>query len=107
MTTRSYYRDLIRGGVKVYEYSQGFMHAKTFVCDDRVAVVGTTNLDFRSLYLHFECGTLLFGGRAIADIKKDFVTTLETCRPVTAQDCGGKLPLRLFQSLLRLFAPLM
>ena len=107
MTTRSYYRDLIRGGVKVYEYSRGFMHAKTFVCDDRVAVVGTTNLDFRSLYLHFECGTLLFENRAIDDIRQDFVTTLEVCRPVTEKECSGKFPLRLFQSLLRLFAPLM
>lgn len=107
MTTRSYYRDLIRGGVKVYEYSQGFMHSKTFVCDDRVAVVGTTNLDFRSLYLHFECGALLFGSQAIQDIKEDFVTTLRVCHPVTEQDCGGRFLLRLFQSLLRLFAPLM
>lgn len=55
-----------RGG-RVYEYEKGFMHAKTFVCDDRVA---TVNLDFRSLYLHFECGALLFDSPAIRDIKQ-------------------------------------
>lgn len=107
MTTRSYYRDLIQAGVNVYEYGKGFMHSKTFVCDDRVAVVGTTNMDFRSLYLHFECGVLLFQNQAIADIKKDFVTTLKVCRPVSETDCGGNIPLRLLQNLLRLFAPLM
>ncbi len=52
MTTRSYYRDLIQAGVKIYEYRNGFMHSKTFVSDDRIATIGTTNLDFRSLYLH-------------------------------------------------------
>ena len=55
MTTRSYYRELINAGVKIYEYSKGFIHSKTFVSDDRTTTVGTTNLDFRSLYLHFEC----------------------------------------------------
>lgn len=107
MTTRSYYRDLVRAGVRVYEYEKGFMHAKTFVCDDRVATVGTTNLDFRSLYLHFECGALLFGSPAIRDIKQDFLTTLQTCRPILEQNCRSNFLVHLFQNILRLFAPLM
>lgn len=106
MTTRSYYRELIRAGVRVYEYEKGFMHSKTFVCDDVVGTVGTTNLDFRSLYLHFECGALLFRSRAIPAIKQDFIATLEVCRPVTEKDFGS-VPMRIFQDVLRLFAPLM
>lgn len=107
MTTRSYYRDLVRAGVRVYEYEKGFMHAKTFVCDDRVATVGTTNLDFRSLYLHFECGALLFDGPVIRDIKQDFLTTLPTCRPILEEQCRSNFLVHLFQEGLRLFAPLM
>lgn len=107
MTTRSYYRDLVRAGVRVYEYEKGFVHAKTFVCDDRVATVGTTNLDFRSLYLHFECGALLFGSPAIHDIKQDFLTTLQTCRPIQEESCRSNFLVHLFQDILRLFAPLM
>lgn len=107
MTTRSYYRDLVRAGVRVYEYEKGFVHAKTFVCDDRVATVGTTNLDFRSLYLHFECGALLFGSPAIHDIKQDFLTTLQTCRPILEESCRSNFLVHLFQDILRLFAPLM
>lgn len=106
MTTRSYYRELVRAGVRVYEYTRGFMHSKTFVCDNVVATVGTTNLDFRSLYLHFECGALLFKSQAIPAIRDDFAATLEECRPVAEKDFGN-LPMRLFQDILRLFAPLM
>ncbi len=107
MTTRSYYRELIRSGVKIYEYTSGFNHAKTFVSDDIVATVGTTNLDFRSLYHHFECGTVVYGSRAVRQVKEDFLKTLEICQPVTEKDCHPNLLLRVFQDVLRLFAPLM
>lgn len=107
MTTRSYYRQLIQAGVQVFEYGPGFMHAKTFVCDDRVATVGTTNLDFRSLYLHFECGALLFHTPAIADMKQDFLNTLNVCHRITLKDCDSNFLMHLFQDFLRLFAPLM
>lgn len=107
MTTRSYYRDLVHAGVRIYEYESGFMHAKTFVCDDRVATVGTTNLDFRSLYLHFECGALLFQCPAIDEIKQDFLTTLPACRPILEENCRSNFFVHLFQDILRLFAPLM
>lgn len=107
MTTRSYYRELIKAGVKVYEYTNGFIHSKTFVSDDRIATIGTTNLDFRSLYLHFECGALFFDTPAVAQAKEDFLNTLKTCQEITEKDCSTNALMRLFQDILRLFAPLM
>lgn len=107
MTTRSYYRELIRAGVQIYECTGGFIHSKTFVSDDKTATVGTTNLDFRSLYLHFECGVLLFESAAVQAVKDDFLATLEVCQPVTEADCESNIFMRLFQDILRLFAPLM
>jgi len=107
MTTRSYYRELILSGVKVYEYSKGFLHTKAFVSDDTTATVGTTNLDFRSLYLHFECGTWLYGSTAVPEIKKDFLDTLQECQKITLKDCSKNVIGRLVQDILRLFAPLM
>lgn len=107
MTTRSYYRDLAKAGVRIYEYSNGFIHSKTFVSDDIVATVGTTNLDFRSLYLHFECGTVMYASKAVAQVKEDFLNSLEICQPITEKDCNPGLFMRVFQDVMRLFAPLM
>ena len=107
MTTRSYYRELIQSGVKIYEYTKGFIHSKTFVSDDSVATVGTTNLDFRSLYLHFECGALIYNSGAVVEVKEDFLKTLAICQQVTEEDCRANVAVRLFQDVLRLFAPLM
>ena len=106
-TTRSYYRDLLRAGVRIYEYTGGFMHAKTFLADDTVATVGTFNLDFRSLYLHFECGVCLYGTDSITDLKQDFLDTLTECREITLQDCKNNIFIRFWQSICRIFAPLM
>lgn len=107
MTTRSYYRELIKAGVQIYEYSKGFLHSKAFVSDDMTATVGTTNLDFRSLYLHFECGAWLYNTTAVMELKQDFLQTQEECQPITLNDCTPNLFMRLFQDILRLFAPLM
>ena len=107
MTTRSYYRELIKAGVKIYEYTNGFIHSKTFVSDDHTATVGTTNLDFRSLYLHFECGTVLYESDAVMEVKEDFLQTLDICQQITEKDCSANIVLRLVQDVLRLFAPLM
>jgi len=107
ITTRSYYRELIAAGVKIYEYSRGFNHSKTFVSDDRVATVGTTNLDYRSLYLHFECGTVLYGSKAVMEVKEDFLRTLPICQEITPTDCKSSAFARMFQEVLRIFAPLM
>ena len=93
--------------MKIYEYSKGFIHAKTFVSDDETATVGTTNLDFRSLYLHFECGVWMYGTDTVGKIRDDFLCTLNECHQVTLEDCRGSLLRKAFQSLLRLFAPLL
>lgn len=106
-TTRSYYRTLLEAGVKIYEFRDGFIHAKTFLSDDTVATVGTVNLDFRSLYLHFECGVCLYRTRSIEDIKHDFLQTLEVSRPITLAECKKNIFVRFFQSICRIFAPLM
>ncbi|ULQ59495.1 cardiolipin synthase [Brucepastera parasyntrophica] len=107
ITTRSYYRDLIEAGVKIYEYTDGFIHSKTFVSDDTVATVGTTNLDFRSLYLHFECGVWMYKTSSVMEVKDDFLLTLEKCHQITEQDCKSSFFPRLLQDVLRIFAPLM
>ena len=106
-TTRSYYRDLIKAGVKIYEYEAGFIHSKSFVCDDIIATMGTTNLDFRSLYLHFECGCCLYDTKCIKDMKEDFIETLSRCKEITLEDCKGNIITRFIQDICRLFAPLM
>jgi Phosphatidylserine/phosphatidylglycerophosphate/cardiolipin synthases and related enzymes len=107
MTTQSYYKSLMQAGVKIYEYSPGFIHSKLFVSDDTIATVGTVNLDFRSLYLHFECGTLIYGTESIADMKKDFLDLLVMCHQVTSQDIKKNVFLRLIRLFLKLCAPLM
>lgn len=107
VVTRSYYRTLVNNGIKLYEYTNGFIHSKNFIVDGKAAAVGTINLDFRSLYLHFECGTFLCGTESVSEVEKDFLETLEICQQITPKDCKTSIPLRLFQELLRLFAPLM
>ncbi len=102
--TRSYYADLLSAGVRVYEYTPGFIHAKTVVSDDTVASVGSVNFDYRSLYLHFECGALVAEEKAVLSIKKDFLETLERSEPVTPEN---KKMGRIKGALLRLLAPLL
>lgn len=106
--TRSYYRELIEAGVEIYEYTPGFVHAKMFVSDDRAAVVGSINLDYRSLYLHFECAALLLDCPAVADVEADMQRTFAQCRRLTVTDCKkDRLSRRLTGWLLRPLAPLM
>lgn len=106
--TRANYDALVESGVKIYEYTPGFVHAKTFAVDDELAVVGTVNLDFRSLYLHFECGVWLYQTRSVLEVKDDFLKTLELCRLITIEDCHSvKWYIKLGSSILRVFAPLM
>lgn len=108
LLTQSYYQQLIEAGVKIYEYQPGFLHAKSFVCDDEIAVVGTINLDYRSLYLHFEDGVWMYKNDAIADIKRDFLDTIEYCNPVGVEFCTGRtMPVRVMQNVLRLLAPML
>ena len=107
MTTRSYYAPLIAAGVKIYEYTNGFIHSKTFVSDDRVATVGSANLDFRSLYLHFESGAFMCDTEAVSELKADFLNTLEICTPISENDCKGGMFKYAMQNFLRFFAPFM
>lgn len=106
--TRSNYLPLIEAGVKIYEYKPGFIHAKSFVVDDLYAVVGTINLDYRSLYLHFECGVWIYNSKTIFDIKNDYLITLEKCHNFTLEECKNISGIReLLRSILKVFAPLM
>ncbi len=105
MTTRSYYLPLLKAGVKIYEYTPGFIHSKVVVSDDECAAVGTPNFDFRALYLHFECGTLMYGTKTVQQTKKDFLDMLDQCHEVTVPEMERNFPVRVFQSFLRLIAP--
>lgn len=106
--TRSYYPVLLDGGVRIYEYTPGFMHAKAFVADDEVAVLGTINLDFRSLYLHFENGVWLYKTPSVLQIKDDFLQTLDSCQEVDLNFYSELSTLRKLKwSVLRLLAPLL
>lgn len=106
--TRSYYAGLVEAGVRIYEYAPGFLHAKQCVCDGKTAAIGTINLDYRSLYLHFENGVFLYDCKAVSDMRRDFDELFPVCREVTEQYKSGRSAiLRIGQCILRLFAPLM
>ncbi len=108
LLTQSYYTPLLEAGVKIYQYTPGFLHAKSFVCDDEIATVGSVNLDFRSLYLHFECGVFMYRSKAVMQVKQDCMETFACSEEISLAFCRKRpLPVRMLQSLLRLFAPLM
>lgn len=106
--TRSYYGPLIKSGVKIYEYTPGFIHAKSIVVDDEFAVIGTINFDYRSLYLHFECAVWMYKVSSIFEIKDDFIDTLKKCKFINLDEYKN-IPLykKLSTLILRVFAPLM
>ena len=105
---RSYYAGLAAEGVRIYEYTPGFIHSKQMVCDDEVAVVGTINLDFRSLYLHFENACWFAGCRAVAEVRHDFEKMFPICREETEKYSKKRsLALRGWECILRMFSPLM
>lgn len=106
--TRSNYGPLVKAGVRIYEYTPGFIHAKECVCDDKMAVTGTINLDYRSLYLHFENGVLFYGCKAVQDMKNDYEETLGKCKEVTNEyQKNSTVVTAVRRSVLRLFAPLL
>ena len=105
---KTHYRSLTEAGVKIYEYTPGFVHAKVFVSDDEKAVVGTINLDYRSLYHHFECAVYLFRCACIPEIEQDFQNTLQKCREVTAETIKKEsLFYKLTGVFMKIIAPLM
>ncbi len=105
---KTHYASLLESGVKIFEYTPGFVHAKVFVSDDQEAVVGTINLDYRSLYHHFECATYMYGTDCVPKIEKDFQDTLLKCRQVTKETLRHeKWTMRLLGSLMKVAAPLL
>ena len=105
---KSHYKRLLSSGVKLYEYTPGFVHAKVFVSDDIKAVVGTINLDYRSLYHHFECASYLYKTNCISEIEKDFEDTLEKCMEVTEETIkNDKIKYKILAPLMKFVAPLM
>lgn len=105
--TRSYYLPLIRSGVRIYEYTPGFLHSKSFIADDKIGVIGSINLDYRSLYLHFECGTFLVGCSALRELKEDCEETFTECRRIRAEDMRTNFFSLLFDGVLRVLSPLL
>ena len=105
---RTFYPELLRAGVRVYEYTPGFVHAKVFVSDDSCATVGTVNLDYRSFYHHFECGAYFYDNQVVGKVEEDFEKTLEKCQLVT-EEYYKRIPLhqKLIGRVSRLVAPLM
>ena len=108
VVAKTYYRELIRAGVQIYEYKPGFVHAKVFVSDDDTATVGTINLDYRSLYLHFECGVFIYNNSVVDRVERDFQETLMKCHKVSLVELRNRsLFSKIAGQVLRLVAPLM
>ena len=104
--SHSFYQVLLTEGVKIYEYAPGFIHAKGFISDDIVGAVGTVNLDYRSLFLHFENNSLFYRAPLLADLKADFLATQEKCVQIQPLE-AKKYSLRwILDGILRIFAPL-
>lgn len=104
--TSSFFELLHKGEVKIYKFTKGFVHSKAYVSDDKRAVVGTINMDYRSLYLHFENGIYMENVKEIINLKKDMTETLKSCKELKNKDVKSGLFKRIWQSILRLFAPL-
>lgn len=105
---KTHYRELLEGGVRIMEYTPGFVHAKNFVSDDIKAVVGSINLDYRSLYLHFECAAYLYDMPAVQDVEQDFQATAAKCQDIRLEDLKKeKFSIRAMGWLLKVFAPMM
>ncbi len=104
--TRSSYMALIKGGVKIYEFTPGFVHAKMFLSDDMVGTVGTVNLDYRSFLYHFEDGVVLYNIPALADIKQDFTETFAVSQQQTEEDAKKSPVWRWLCEIAKIFAPL-
>lgn len=107
MLTKTYYEQLIDNGIRIYKYDPGFIHAKCFVADDIVATVGSINLDYRSLYLHFECGIYMYRTKAVMDVKKDALETMAQSTEISKEEAKRGVIWKLFGAVLRVLAPLL
>lgn len=104
--SRSYYRELLEAGVRIFEYTPGFVHAKASLVDDCIGSVGTVNLDYRSLYLHYECNALFYKASLLLDLKKDFADSMEASWERTLEDENNGLIHGIIDGIMRIFAPL-
>ncbi len=106
--TKDYCRKLMKYGVKVYEYLPGFVHSKTFVSDDKSALVGTVNMDYRSYFLHYECGVYFYKNNIVNEVKEDFEKTLEKCRQVSYEEYENvAISEKILRILLNIFTPIL
>lgn len=104
--SRSYYRDLLEAGVRIFEYTPGFVHAKACLVDDCIGSIGTVNLDYRSLYLHYECNALFYKASILSDLKKDLDASMEISKERTLLEENNGLIYNIIDGMLRIFAPL-
>ena len=108
LIARSFYPELLQAGIKLYEYTPGFIHAKVFVSDDRVATVGSFNMDYRSFYLHYEVGALFTHGTVLKDISNDYENTRQESQEIKLLDYKSfSFTSRTIGKVLRLLGPLM
>lgn len=107
LVTQSYYQQLVEGGVRIFQFRPGFVHGKAAVCDNILATVGTINLDYRSLYLHFENGIYMYKTPAVGDVRDDFLEALKQSTEITKEMCHRNMFLEILQGILRIIAPLL
>lgn len=103
--TKSNYPTLVYSGVRIFEYTPGFIHQKTIIADDEVAIVGTSNFDFRSFYLHFENGVYMYKSQAVNQVKNDYEDMLNKCIEITPNDCKHNFIKSFGLSVMKLFSP--
>ena len=107
IVTRGAYPDLLEAGVKIYEYTPGFIHSKNVISDDELAVVGTINFDYRSLVHHYENAVLMYQTESIADIKQDFEDLFDISKEISLETLQNSWYQRLLKEIMQLFAPLL
>lgn len=105
--TRTNYPKLIEAGVRIFEYTPGFIHSKVFICDDKLGTCGTVNMDYRSLYLHFECGALIYKSPVLEDMRRDFLEVQEVSHEVTADEANVSFIRKIGRAMLKVFSPMM
>ena len=107
LMTKSFYLQLVTCGVRIFEYTPGFIHEKIMICDDSSAIVGTVNLDYRSLVHHFENALWIFGSPEIIKMRESFLDTCTLCHEISEAEAKLRLHERILRALTRLFAPLL
>lgn len=105
--TKAFYSPLVKEGVKIYQYTPGFIHAKSIVSDSKYAIIGSSNMDFRSFYLHFECDVLMYGEKFCTELYEDYLETCKVSERITEDKIKIRLHSRIYRAILRIFAPLM